>query len=230
MNAQHIIGQISNKIFHSDFSGHDNALDSENKYSPAITDLISLSLENNVSPELISNEALDKPMHDIVHRFKNDDYEFMEMIARAKITGDARRILADCVEETEPLNKGTMLLATVEGEYHSHGKDIITSLSRGIGFNLVDLGMGVSAREIRNAVDIHKPDYLGISASTRTTIPDLKEMVDHIQADKAADKTTVILGGFLATYNEADAIDADYRCSNIHQTLDLLLSLANSTN
>jgi len=230
MNAQHIIGQISNKIFHSDFSGHDNTLDSENKYSPAITDLISLSLENDVSPELISNEALDKPMHDIVNRFKNDDYEFMEMIARAKITGDARSILADCAEETEPLNKGTMLLATVEGEYHCHGKDIISSLSRGIGFNIIDLGMGVSVSEILNAVDEHKPDYLGISASTRTTISNLKEMVDNIQAGNTAEKTTVILGGFLATYNEADAIDADYRCSNIHQTLDLLLSLASSPN
>ena len=230
MNAQHIIGQISDKIFHSDFSNHGNALDSENKYSPEISDLISLSLENDVSPELISKEALDKPMHDIVHRFNNDDYEFMEMIARAKITGDARGILADRVEETEPLNKGTLLLATVEGEYHRHGKDIISSLSRGMGFNTIDLGMGLSASEILNAVDEHQPDYLGISASTRATVPHLREIVDTIQAGKTAEKTTIILGGFLATDNEADTIDADYRCANIHQSIGLLLNLANSSN
>jgi methanogenic corrinoid protein MtbC1 len=228
MNAQHIIGQISNKIFHSDVTDHGSSLSPENKYAPAIADLISRSLENDVSPELISNQALDKPMHDIVNRFRNDDYEFMEMIARAKITGDARGILADCAEEAEPLDKGTMLLATVEGEYHCHGKYIISSLSRGIGFNIIDLGTGVSAGEMLKAVDEHKPDYLGISASTRSTISNLKEIVDDIQAGHAAAKTTVILGGFLAAYSEADAIDADYRCSNIHQTLDLLLRLANS--
>jgi methanogenic corrinoid protein MtbC1 len=230
MNAQHIIGQISDKIFHSDFHDHGRALDSENKHSPEISDLISLSLENDVSPELISNEALDKPMHEIVHRFNNDDYDFMEMIARAKITGDAREILADQVEETEPLNKGTMLLATVEGEYHRHGKDIISSLSRGIGFNTIDLGVGKSASEILNAVDEHQPDYLGISASTRATIPDLKEIVENIQTGKDTERTSVILGGFLAADNEADHIDADYRCSNIHQSIGLLLDLSNSSN
>jgi hypothetical protein len=55
-------------------------------------------------------------------------------------------------------------------------------------------------------------------------------MVDNIQASKAAEKTTVILGGFLAFDNEADSIDADYRCSNIQQSIDLLLNLANSSN
>lgn len=230
MNAQHIIGQISDKIFHSDFTDYGEALDSGNKYSPEISGLISLSLENDVPAERISNEALDKPMHDIVNRFRNHDYDFMAMIARAKFTGDARDILADRVEETESLNVGTMLLATVEGEYHRHGKDIISSLSRGIGFNTIDLGMGVSASEMLNAVDEHQPDYLGISASTRATLPDLKEIVDNIQTGKAAEKTTVILGGFLAIGSEADAINADYRCSNIHQSIDLLIGLANASN
>jgi len=230
MNAEHIISQISNQIFNRDINDYGNVLDSENKNSPEISGLISLSLENDVSPELISNEALDKPMHNIVNRFRNDDYDFIEMIARAKITGDARDILADRAEETESLNKCTMLLATVEGEYHRHGKDIISSLSRGIGLNTIDLGMGISTSEILNAVDEHQPDYLGISASTRTTIPDLKEIVDNVQTGKAAEKTTVILGGFLAVDNEADAINADYRCSNIHQSIDLFTSLANSSN
>ena len=230
MNAQRIIGQISDQIFHGELSEHVNTLDPENKRAPEISDLISLSLENDVSPALITNEALDKPMQEIANRFQNDNYEFMELIARAKITGTARDILADRAEETESLDKGTMLIATVEGEYHRHGKDIITSLSRGIGFNTIDLGMSLPAREILDAVDEHQPDYLGISASTRTTIPDLKEIVDNIQAGSAAEKTTVILGGFLAGDNEADAIGADYRCANIHQSIDLLLNLANSSN
>jgi 5-methyltetrahydrofolate--homocysteine methyltransferase len=230
MNAQHIIGQISDKIFHSDFSAQSDSLDSRNKYTPEVSDLISLSLENDVPPVLISNEALDKPMLDIVNRFKNDDYEFMEMIARAKFTAEARDSLADRAEDAESLNKGTILLATVEGEYHRHGKDIISSLSRGIGLNTIDLGMGLSAGEILDAVDEHQPDYLGISASTRATIPDLEEIVDNIQTGKATEKTTVILGGFLANDDEADAIDADYRCSNITQSIDLFLNIANSSN
>ncbi|MGD9137987.1 MAG: cobalamin-dependent protein [Desulfobacterales bacterium] len=230
MNAQRIIGQISDKIFHSDFNILGSAFDPVDKFSLEISDLISSSIKNDVPPALISNEALDKPMLEVVNRFKEDDYEFVEMIARAKLTGEARDSLADHVEETESLNKGTMLLATVEGEYHRHGKDIISSLVRGIGFDTIDLGFGISTSEIFDSVNEHQPDYLGISAYTRTTIPELQEMVDNIQASKAAEKTTVILGGFLAIDNEADAIDADYRCSNIQQSIDLLLNLAYSSN
>jgi 5-methyltetrahydrofolate--homocysteine methyltransferase len=166
----------------------------------------------------------------VVSRFKNDDYAFMEMISKAIITGDARDMLADRVEETESLNKGTMLLATVEGEYHRHGKDIIYLLSRGIGLDTIDLGMGISNGEILEAVDEHRPDYLGLSASTRATIPDIEELVGNVHAVKDAEKTKVILGGFLAIDTEANAIDADYRCPNIHQSIDLLLRLANSPN
>ena len=230
MNAQHIIGQLSDKIFHSDFNNYNNIMDSSNNLTDGISALISVSIENDVPPTLVSNEALDKPMLDIVNRFKNDDYEFMEMIARAKLTGDARDRLADHVEETESLENDTILLATVEGEYHRHGKDIISLLARGIGFNTIDLGMGIPVSEILDAVDEHRPDFLGISASTRATIPDLKDIMRSIHANNALENMTTILGGFLAIYNEAEAIHADHCCPNIHQSIDLFLNLANSSN
>lgn len=230
MNAQHIIGQISDQIFHSDFSKNSSASDSGYNHSPQISDLISLSIKNDVPPALIAGEALDKPMFDIIDRFKKEKYAFVEMIARANLIGEAREELADRVENPESLSKGKMILATVEGEYHRHGKDIISSLSRGIGFNALDLGIGIPANEILDAVDEYKPDYLAISASTRATIPDLKEIMDTIHADKALENTTTILGGFLAIDNEAGAIDADYHCPNIHQSIDLFLNLANSSN
>lgn len=73
MNAQHIIGQLSDKIFHSDFNNYNNIMDPSNNLTDGISALISVSIENDVPPTLVSNEALDKPMLDIVNRFKNDD-------------------------------------------------------------------------------------------------------------------------------------------------------------
>ena len=68
MNAQHIIGQLSDKIFHSDFNNNENMMDSNTNLTEGISELISVSMENDVPPTLISNEALDKPMLDIVNR------------------------------------------------------------------------------------------------------------------------------------------------------------------
>jgi 5-methyltetrahydrofolate--homocysteine methyltransferase len=230
MNAQHIIGQISDTILHGDFCEASENLDSNNSCTDDISDLISVSIENDVPAPLISTEALDKSMLEIIDRFKNDDVMFMEMIARANLTGEARDTLADHVEDPEPLSKGTMLLAAVEGEYHRHGKDIISSLSRGIGFNTIDLGTGVPIEDILDAVDEHRPEYVGISASTRATIPELKEITDKISADRALVNTKVILGGFLAGDDAADDLGADYLCPNIDQSIDLLVTLANSSN
>ena len=123
-----------------------------------------------------------------------------------------------------------MLLASVEGEYHRHGKDIISSLSKGIGFNTIDLGTDVPTEDILNAVDEHQPDYVGISASTRATIPELKEITDKINKDRALENTKIILGGFIAGDHEADALGADYLCPNLDQSIDLLVDLAHSSN
>jgi len=230
MNAQHIIGQISETILHGDFCEASDALDSNNNCMDGISDLISVSIESEVPASLISNEALDKPMLKIIDLFKNDDGMFMEMIARAKLTGEARETLADYVEDPEPLSKGTMLLAAIEGEYHRHGKDIISWLSKGIGFNSIDLGTNVPTEDILDAIDEHQPDYVGISASTRATIPELKEITDKINEDRAFENTKIILGGFLAGNDEADALGADYLCPNLDQSIDLLVNLAHSSN
>ena len=205
-------------------------LDANNNCTDSISDLILKSIEIDVPAPLISTEALDKPMLEIIDRFKNDDYDFIEMIARAKLTGEARDTLADHVEDPEHLSKGTMLLAAVEGEYHRQGKDIISSLSKGIGFNTIDLGTGVPTEDILDAVDEHQPDYVGISASTRATIPELKEITDKINKDRAHENTKLILGGFLAGDDEADALGADYLCPNLDQSIDLLVNLAQSSN
>lgn len=230
MNMQNLIGRISDKILHSELRDPGISKDSDSNCASEISDLISLSIENDCPPAVISSEALDKPMLDIINRFKEEDYAFVEMIARANLTGDARERLADVAEHPESLSKGTLMLATVEGEYHRHGKDIVLSLSRGIGFNTIDLGMGIPVSEIFETVKEEKPDCLGISASTIATIPELKELVDNVREVHALENTKVLLGGYLSIDDTAGAIDADYRCSNLPQTIDLLLELAGSTN
>jgi len=230
MNAQHIIGQISDTIIHGNYNRQGGASTAGNDDRPDISELISLSIENDVPAPLIASDGLDRPMLDVITRFKNDDFAFIEMIARATLAGEARKILADHVENPESLSKGKMLLATVKGEYHRHGKDIVSSLSRGLGIDTIDLGTGITANEIIDAANEHKPDFLGISASTRATIPDLKKLMHKIQEDHTFEDMSVILGGYLAVDEEADAIAVDYQCSDLSQTIELLSNLTGNEN
>jgi 5-methyltetrahydrofolate--homocysteine methyltransferase len=230
MNGQSIIGQISDNILQGRFNAQPQALETGANCMLGVSELISLSMEKNMPPSLISADALDKTMNDIINRFKNEEYAFIELIARANLTGNAREILADHVKDPGTLNKGKILLATVEGEYHRHGKDIVSALSRGIGLNTIDLGLGVPIDEIAGAVKKHDPDFLGISASMRSTVPKIEELNDRLNGVNCREDIKIILGGYLATDETANAIDVDFRCWNISQTLELLLYLAGSAN
>jgi 5-methyltetrahydrofolate--homocysteine methyltransferase len=230
MNEQSIIGQISDNIIKGRFNAQCQAPETGSNCMLGVSELISLSMEKNIPPPLISTDALDKTMNDIINRFENEEYTFIELVARANLTGNARKILADHVEDPDILCKGKILLATVEGEYHRYGKDIVCALSRGIGFNTIDLGLGVPINEITDAVKKHDPDFLGISASTRSTIPELEEINDILNEGNCRKDIKVILGGYLATDDTANTFDVDFRCRNISQTLELLLCLADSTN
>ncbi len=230
MNGQSIIGQISDNILQGRFNAQCQAPETVSNCMLGVSELISLSMEKNIPPPLISTDALDKTMDDIINRFENEEYTIIELVARANLTGNARKILADYVEDPDTLCKGKILLATVEGEYHRHGKDIVGALSRGIGFNTIDLGLEVPINEIADAVKKHDPDFLGISASMRSTIPELEKINDMLNQRNCREDIKVILGGYLAVDETANTIDVSFRCRNISQTLELLLHLTGLTN
>jgi len=188
--------------------------------------LIQFSIKKKIPLQTVSTDVLDQNMNDSFKTFMNGKCLMPDLVSRAKNIGDARRMLVTHDNAMRSLSKGKILLGTIDGEYHRQGKDIVTSLFRGIGFNTIDLGLGVPVEDIVRAVQRHRPDYLGISASILTTIPKIKTLKKCLKKDGKLKKTKLIIGGHIAKEELSKSIGAAHYCKNITQTISLLKSLS----
>lgn len=175
---------------------------------------------------MVSTDVLDRAVHSAFRKFARGEFTMPDLVMHAENIGDARAVLVKHDSGMKALRKGKFLVATIEGECHRHGKDIVTSLLRGIGFQAIDLGSGVAVDGIVNAVKWHKPDYLGISASVLSTIPTIEKMRNRLKKAGCLKKTKLFIGGYAAMDESSKSIGAERYCKNISQTIGLLSALA----
>jgi len=229
MNEQYIMAQIHDSILKGRFQTTCWQTDSGKKCQPGVSELIKQSLQRKMSAPLISSDALDRAMDDSLDKFISGEYNVPDLVTRAKYTSQAREMLKEKAGASASLNKGKFILASIAGEYHRHGMDIVSGLLKGIGFNTIELGLGVPGPEIVRCVKENKPDFLGISGSTFSTIPLIQDLTHQLVQTGCRDNVTLVLGGYLALTESPESLGVDYCCHNITETIDLLKDLANST-
>jgi 5-methyltetrahydrofolate--homocysteine methyltransferase len=120
------------------------------------------------------------------------------------------------VDHLEPLLKekaamkdaGTVMIATVEGDIHDIGKNIVSLLLKNHGFRVVDLGKDVPAARILEEAEKEKPAVIGLSALMTTTMVRMKEVIES--ARRCGLKAGFILGGAVVTRSYAESLGAEY--------------------
>jgi 5-methyltetrahydrofolate--homocysteine methyltransferase len=103
--------------------------------------------------------------------------------------------------------KGVIVLATVEGDIHDIGKNIVAVLLENYGFKIIDLGKDVPAAAILEAAEREKADIIGLSALMTTTMPRMKEVIDGVTEKGLVCR--VMVGGAVLNQEYADKIGAD---------------------
>ena len=104
-------------------------------------------------------------------------------------------------------NAGVIVIATVEGDIHDIGKNIVTILLENYGFRMVDLGKDVSAAKILAAAQKEDADIIGLSALMTTTMPRMQEVIDGVK--RMGLRSRVMVGGAVLNQEYADLIGAD---------------------
>jgi 5-methyltetrahydrofolate--homocysteine methyltransferase len=105
-------------------------------------------------------------------------------------------------------NKIIVLLATVEGDIHDIGKNIVALLLRNHGFDVVDLGKDVSTRAVIEAIKKYDPALVGLSALMTTTMVNMKDVVEAARAEGL--RCRFMVGGAAVSHAYAQSIDASY--------------------
>src|SRR3546814_16126429 len=105
-----------------------------------------------------------------------------------------------------------MVIGTVKGDIHDIGKNLVSMMMEGAGFEVIDLGINNAVEKYLDALEEHKPDILGMSALLTTTMPYMKVVIETMKERGIRDDYVVLVGG--APLNEAfaEAVGADAYC------------------
>jgi 5-methyltetrahydrofolate--homocysteine methyltransferase len=109
--------------------------------------------------------------------------------------------------------KGTLVFATVQGDIHDIGKNIVVLMLRNFGFDVIDLGKDVTAEDIIEAARTHKADLIGLSALMTTTMVRMPEIIALAKENGLACK--VMVGGAVVTREWAESIGAEYSSDGV---------------
>ena len=115
--------------------------------------------------------------------------------------------LRPLLKEDSGTNRGVIVMATVEGDIHDIGKNIVSVLLENYGFRVVDLGKDVPAAAILDAAEREKADIIGLSALMTTTMPRMAEVIAGVRERNMPCK--VMVGGAVLTEDYASQIGAD---------------------
>jgi len=184
----------------------DSILTGNNVKSKEITqDLVG----KGIDPVEILNEGLIAGMDVVGKKFKANEMYIPEVLIAARAMHAAMDILKPLLSESGAPSKGTAVIGTVQGDLHDIGKNLVSMMLEGAGFNVVDIGVDIPPEKFVEAVNSNKANILGLSALLTTTMPAMKEIIEEVRKDGNAKSVKIIIGGAPVTQEYADSIGAD---------------------
>ena len=157
-------------------------------------------------------------MEIIGERYQKKEYFLAELMLSGELFKEIMELIEPYLGEikTEGNNKGKIILATIQGDIHDLGKNILASLLKLEGFEVYDLGVDVNPDIVVEKVKEIQPDFLGFSSLLTITFDPMKEIVDKLKKAGFRDKLKIMVGGGITTRLVKDYIGADF------QTIDAM--------
>jgi 5-methyltetrahydrofolate--homocysteine methyltransferase len=176
---------------------------------PGVTELIEMALAQKMNPQDIISKGLTRGMEIVGEKFEAKQYFIPDMLASAQAVGAALDILEPHLAGTGAKAKGKIIMATVKGDLHDIGKNIVSILLRGAGYTVKDLGNDIDTLTIVEAVREEKPQLLGLSALLMSTMANMADVMQALKDAGLRDKVKVIIGGAPVSEEFAKSIGAD---------------------
>jgi methylmalonyl-CoA mutase cobalamin-binding domain/chain len=169
-------------------------------------------LERGWSAEKTLNDALVEGMRIVGIDFRDGILFVPEVLLAANAMKGGMEILRPLLAETgvEPIGK--IVIGTVKGDIHDIGKNLVSMMLEGAGFEVIDLGINNAVEKYLDALEKHKPDFLGMSALLTTTMPYMKVVIDTLKQKGLRDDFIVLVGGAPLNEEFGKAVGADAYC------------------
>jgi len=186
-----------------------------------IKGLVQQALDAGLEPSAIVNDALIAAM-DVVGKDFGDGKIFVpEMLVSAVTMKAGLEVVKPHLSGDQNQSRGTIIMATVKGDLHDIGKNLVSMMLEGAGFKVIDLGVDLSVEKLIDQVKALKPEILGLSALLTTTMPEMQKVVGELKAQGLRDRIKVMVGGAPVDKGFAEKIGADGYGANATEAVEL---------
>lgn len=174
-----------------------------------IEDLVKAAIDAGVNPGEIVNNAMIAAMDVVGQRFAQHQIFVPEMLVSAFTMKKGLELIKPLLNGGGTQSKGTIVMCTVKGDIHDIGKNLVVMMLEGAGFQVIDLGVDITVEKLIRELEEIKPDVLGLSALLTTTMPEMKKLIDELEARGLRDHVKVMIGGAPVNAAFAEKIGAD---------------------
>ena len=190
-----------------------------------VEDATRIFLKRGWSAERTLNDALVEGMRIVGIDFRDGILFVPEVLLAANAMKGGMEILRPLLAETgvEPIGK--VVIGTVKGDIHDIGKNLVSMMLEGAGFEVIDLGINNAVEKYLAAIELHKPDILGMSALLTTTMPYMKVVIDTLKEKGIRQNYIVLVGGAPLNEEFGKAVGADAYCRDAAIAVETAKSL-----
>jgi corrinoid protein of di/trimethylamine methyltransferase len=174
-----------------------------------VTEAVNEALRRGREAYEVMTQGLVAGMDIVGDDFRDGILFVPEVLMAAKAMKAGMAILRPLLIESGAPRQGTLVIGTVKGDIHDIGQNLVSMMMEGAGFEVINLGINVSADKYLAAIREHKADILGLSALLTTTMPYMKVVVDRLKEEGIRDDIIVMIGGAPVTQDFADYVGAD---------------------
>ncbi|HOP44824.1 MAG TPA: cobalamin-dependent protein [Flavobacteriales bacterium] len=171
--------------------------------------IVGRCLEEGLSPEEIIQEGISPGLAIVGQKFEEGEYFLADLIMAGEVVKEAMPLLKDRMNPGNDGGKGTVVLATVAGDIHEIGKNIVGMILSANGFEVIDLGVDVPAGKIMEAAQSSGARFIGLSALLTTMVDSIREVVDAARSTGLRDKVRIVIGGACTSQELCTEMGAD---------------------
>lgn len=178
-----------------------------------------------IAPQDLINGEMIRAMSEVGRRFQEGKAFVPQLLMAGRAMKAALGILKPMMGGKANTALGKVVIGTVKGDLHDIGKNLVASMLEGCGFEVVNIGIDVSADTFIQAVKAHQPDILCMSALLTTTMGYMKEVIGALERAGIRNQVKVMVGGAPVTQGFADEIGADGYSDNANAAVSVAKQL-----
>ncbi len=175
---------------------------------PEVVRLCNVAVEEGSTASDIL-DALLSGMGVIGGKFKRNEVFVPEVLIAARAMNGGLDVIKPLLLEEGVEAVGKVIIGTVKGDLHDIGKNLVSMMMTGAGFDVIDLGVDVSAEKFVEAIEENNPEIVCMSALLTTTMTNMKGIIEAVEAKGLRKRVKIMVGGAPVTDQFAEEIGAD---------------------